>query len=151
MSWVMNRITGRRPWACGSGRKGTEESARSLQSIPSLCIRVWAAHQVHHTHLHLPNQFVLVRIREPLDGCLAEYVTEVYKEVVCNGVQGEWMEYNSPTQEIFAVLGFSQLCLKRLEAVFARLEEAYTFHVRHAVALLVINLVGEVYLVGKQC
>ena len=59
--------------------------------------------------------------------------------------------YDSPTQVVFAILGFSQLCLECFETVLARLEEADALHVRHAVALLVVDLVREVYLVGEEC
>lgn len=56
--------------------------------------------------------------------------------------------YYSPTQIVFTVLGFPQLCFERLKTVLARLKEADALHVRHAVALLVVDLFREVYREG---
>jgi uncharacterized membrane protein YgdD (TMEM256/DUF423 family) len=52
------------------------------------------------------------------------------------------------TQVILSVLGFAKLKLQRLQTVLAALQKADTFHVRHTVALLVVDTVREVYLVG---
>lgn len=50
------------------------------------------------------------------------------------------------TQEVLPILGFPQLGLERLETVLVILQEADTFHVRHAISLLVVDPIGEVYL-----
>lgn len=54
------------------------------------------------------------------------------------------------TQVILSILGFAQLNLQRFQAVVAALEEADTLHVWHAIALLVVDAVREVYLVRQK-
>lgn len=60
------------------------------------------------------------------------------------------MRENGRTEEVVAVLGLPELSLQCFEALIARLEEAHAFHMRHPVALLVVDLVREVDLVGQE-
>lgn len=48
------------------------------------------------------------------------------------------------TQVVLSVLGFPEFSLQCLQTVFTALQKAYTFHVRHAIAFLVVNAIRQV-------
>ncbi len=55
----------------------------------------------------------------------------------------------SLTEVVFPILRFSQFRRQSVEAILTGLEEAYTLHMRHAIAVLIVDLVGEVDLVRE--